>query len=95
MVKLRKDKAERDEWCKRCSYPFDQGDAVFVSNNGDIYCSKYCAQYDVDVASVEHYEQLIPSERHDYRKGCASILSEATLDELDRIDLERKAHCLS
>ena len=38
------DRAQRDEQCAECGYPFDTGQRVYVTDDGlgDVYCSKTC-----------------------------------------------------
>jgi hypothetical protein len=38
------DRAQRDEWCAQCGYPFDLGQRVYVTNGGvgDVFCSHRC-----------------------------------------------------
>ena len=41
---LRKTKANKDEECIYCGYPFDTGDDCLIDeSSGTIYCSRNCA----------------------------------------------------
>ena len=38
------DRAQRDESCRQCGYPFDTGQRVYVTNGGlgEVFCSMRC-----------------------------------------------------
>jgi hypothetical protein len=44
-LQIIQDRAQRDEQCNGCGYPFDTGQRVYVTQEGlgNVYCSKYCA----------------------------------------------------
>ncbi|MDE2105833.1 MAG: hypothetical protein KGL39_51905 [Patescibacteria group bacterium] len=56
----------------------------------------------VDVSAVEHYDQLLPLARREYRENTlvgdardGDCISVATAEQLDAIDAGRKAPCLA